>query len=360
MDLSICCARIPAAGETIDGDSFITNPGGKGANQAVAASRMGAPVTMVAAVGDDTFGSVLLGCLDGAGIDVSAVRTVTEVPTGTATIIRVDGDNRIILDHGANYCLSSADVCDAVDRFGEPGDVFLTQFECEPDATAAALAHAHDRGLFTMVNPAPARPIPDNFWRSVDYLCMNETECESITGDFPFGEPGDVFLTQFECEPDATAAALAHAHDRGLFTMVNPAPARPIPDNFWRSVDYLCMNETECESITGDFPFGPEDASMAARKIAGKGVSQVVVTLGSKGSYGYDRGEECFVPARCVDAVDTTAAGDTFIGAMVSGHLMGMGFRESMELATCASALTVQRVGAQQSIPSLAEVNASF
>ncbi len=291
MDLSICCARIPAAGETIDGDSFITNPGGKGANQAVAASRMGAPVTMVAAVGDDTFGSVLLGCLDGAGIDVSAVRTVTEVPTGTATIIRVDGDNRIILDHGANYCLSSADVCDAVDRFGEPGDVFLTQFECEPDATAAALAHAHDRGLFTMVNPAPARPIPDNFWRSVDYLCMNETECESITGDFPFG---------------------------------------------------------------------PEDASMAARKIAGKGVSQVVVTLGSKGSYGYDRGEECFVPARCVDAVDTTAAGDTFIGAMVSGHLMGMGFRESMELATCASSLTVQRVGAQQSIPSLAEVNASF
>lgn len=291
MDLSICCARIPAAGETIDGDSFITNPGGKGANQAVAASRMGAPVTMVAAVGDDTFGSVLLGCLDGAGIDVSAVRTVTEVPTGTATIIRVDGDNRIILDHGANYCLSSADVCDAVDRFGEPGDVFLTQFECEPDATAAALAHAHDR-----------------------------------------------------C----------------LFTMVNPAPARPIPDDFWRSVDYLCMNETECESITGDFPFGPEDASMAARKIAGKGVSQVVVTLGSKGSYGYDRGEECFVPARCVDAVDTTAAGDTFIGAMVSGHLMGMGFRESMELATCASALTVQRVGAQQSIPSLAEVNASF
>ena len=291
MDLSICCARIPAAGETIDGDSFITNPGGKGANQAVAASRMGAPVVMVAAVGDDTFGSVLLGCLDGAGIDVSAVRTVSEVPTGTATIIRVDGDNRIILDHGANHCLSARDVCDAVDRLGEPGDVFLTQFECDPDATAAALAHAHDRGLFTMVNPAPARAIPDGFWRSVDYLCMNETECEAITGDFPFG---------------------------------------------------------------------PEDASMAARKIAERGVSQVVVTMGSKGAYGYDRGEECFIPALRVEAVDTTAAGDTFIGAMVSGHLMGMGFRESMELATRASALTVQRVGAQQSIPSLAEVNASF
>lgn len=291
MDLSICCARVPAAGETIDGDSFITNPGGKGANQAVAASRMGAPVVMVAAVGDDTFGSVLLGCLDGAGIDISAVRTVPEVPTGTATIIRIDGDNRIILDHGANYCLSSADVRAAVDRFGEPGDVFLTQFECDPAATAAALAHAHNRGLFTMVNPAPARPIADDLWSSVDYLCMNETECESITGDFPFG---------------------------------------------------------------------PEDASMAARKIAGRGVSQVVITLGSKGAYGYDRGEECFVPALRVDAVDTTAAGDTFIGAMVSGHLMGMGFRESMELATRASALTVQRVGAQQSIPSLAEVNASF
>lgn len=142
--------------------------------------------------------------------------------------------------------------------------------------------------------------------------------------------------------------------------MVNPAPARAIPDGFWRSVDYLCMNETECETITGDFPFGPEDASMAARKIAERGVSQVVVTMGSKGAYGYDRGEECFIPAQRVEAVDTTAAGDTFIGAMVSGHLMGMGFRESMELATRASALTVQRVGAQQSIPSLAEVNASF
>ena len=85
MDLSICCSRIPAAGETIDGDSFITNPGGKGANQAVAAARMGAPVIMVASVGDDTFGSVLVGCLEGADIDTSFVRVETNVPTGTAT-----------------------------------------------------------------------------------------------------------------------------------------------------------------------------------------------------------------------------------------------------------------------------------
>ena len=291
MDLSICCSRIPAAGETIDGDSFITNPGGKGANQAVAAARMGAPVIMVASVGDDTFGSVLVGCLEGADIDTSFVRVETNVPTGTATIIRTDGDNRIILDHGANYCCSFEDVRCVIDSVGAPGDVFLTQFECEPAATAEALAYAHGRGLFTMVNPAPARDI----------------------------------------HPE-----------------------------FWGFVDYVCMNETECEAITGDYPFGPEDASLAAHKIAAFGVKQIVITLGSKGSYGYDRGEEFFVPAQKVRAVDTTAAGDTFIGSMVSANLMGMPFKEAMELATRASAITVQRPGAQQSIPSLNEVNGSL
>lgn len=290
MDLSICCDRIPAAGETIEGNSFITNPGGKGANQAVGAARMGAPVTMIGAVGDDMFGSVLLGCLDGADIDTTHVATVEHCASGTATIIRCDGDNRIVLDHGANFALDAPTVCAAIDEVAEPGDIFLVQFECEPDVTREALRHAHDKGLFTMVNPAPARNVPDELW--------------------PF-------------------------------------------------IDYLCMNETECEALTGDFPFGPEDASLAAHKIAAKGVSQVVVTLGSKGSYGLDGDDEHFVRAIPVHAVDTTAAGDTFIGAMVSAHLMGMGFKEAMELATKASSITVQRVGAQQSIPSLGEVQSA-
>ena len=141
---------------------------------------------------------------------------------------------------------------------------------------------------------------------------------------------------------------------------MNPAPARDIHPEFWGFVDYVCMNETECEAITGDYPFGPEDASLAAHKIAPFGVKQIVITLGSKGSYGYDRGEEFFVPAQKVRAVDTTAAGDTFIGSMVSANLMGMPFKGAMELATRASAITVQRAGAQQSIPSLNEVNSSL
>lgn len=287
MDLSVHCPRIPAAGETIGGDSFITTPGGKGANQAVAASRMGASVAMIAAVGADAFGSVLVAGLEEAGVDVSSVHAVSDCLTGTATIIRTDGDNRIILDHGANHRLSFEDVRSAIDAVGEAEDVFLAQFECDPLVTEEALVYAHERGLFTMLNPAPARPVPQRLWDAVDYVCLNETECEIIAGDVPLGH---------------------------------------------------------------------QEAAAAARKIAGCGVGQVVITLGAQGAYGYNCGEECFVPARKVVAVDSTAAGDTFIGAMVAARLLGMSFREAMELATLASAVTVQRVGAQASIPTLEEL----
>lgn len=288
MDLSINCDRIPDAGETMEGSGFITNPGGKGANQAVAAARLGAPVSFIGAVGDDPFGEVLIGCLEGANIDATHVQTSKELPTGTASIIRIDGNNRIILSHGANYALDKDEVLALIDEMGEPGDIFLAQFENEPQLTYAALQHAHNKGLFTMINPAPARKLPEDLW---------------------------------DC------------------------------------LDYVCINETECEILCGQYPYGLEDASAAAEKIHKKGPAQIVITLGDSGAFGRDGDEEFFVPARKVKALDTTAAGDTFIGAMIAGRAQGMSFKESMEFATKASSLTVSRLGAMQSIPSKTEVD---
>lgn len=287
MDLSINCERIPDAGETLAGSGFITNPGGKGANQAVAAARLGADVHFIGAVGDDAFGEVLIGCLEGANVDTAHVTTSKTLPTGTASIIRIDGNNRIILSHGANYALNKDAVLQTIDEVGEPGDIFLAQFENEPNLTHAALERAHKRSLFTMVNPAPAREIPKNVWPTLDYVCINETECE-----------------------------------------------------------ILC----------GQYPYGLEDAEEAAKKIRLRGPSQVVITLGSQGAFGCDVDGSFFVPARKVEALDTTAAGDTFIGAMIAGRSRGMSFAESMHYATKASSLAVSRLGAMQSIPSQAEV----
>lgn len=287
MDLSINCDRIPDAGETLAGSGFITNPGGKGANQAVAAARLGADVHFIGAVGDDAFGEVLIGCLEGANINTAHIFTSETLPTGTASIIRVDGNNRIILSHGANYALDKDAVLKTIDEVGEAGDIFLAQFENEPELTYAAL----------------------------------------------------------EC-----------AHKHGLFTMINPAPAREIPEDVWPNLDYVCINETECEILCGQYPYGLEDAAEAAKKIHAKGPSQVVITLGSQGAFGSDTEGSFFVPARKVEALDTTAAGDTFIGAMIAGRSRSMGFKESMEYATKASSLTVSRLGAMQSIPSQTEV----
>lgn len=292
MDLSIECDRMPAAGETISGHDFITNPGGKGANQAVAAARLGAEVRMVAAVGADGFGDELMAGLVAAGVDCAQVRRAEGTSTGVAVIVRSAGDNRIVLSAGANHLLGPADVASALDEAAEPGDVFLTQGECDPAATLAALAAARERGLYTILNPAPARPMPDEAWANVDLVCLNETECELMCGVLPEGEEG---------------CARAVAALRGL------------------------------------------------------GVGSVAITLGSAGSVGCEAGSDELVrvPARRAEVVDTTAAGDTFIGALAAGRAAGMGLVESMAWGSAAAALTVGRLGAQQAIPTAAEVEAT-
>ena len=187
MDLTIESERAPLQGETISGRGFFTNPGGKGANQAVAAAKSGAATYLVGAVGNDVFGDQLVATLAGYGVHCDAVRR-GDVETGVAVILRIDGDNRIVLSAGANGALLPGDAEAALDELAKADDVFLTQMECASEATLAALASAHRRGMYTIVNVAPPRELPPAAWHGLDLVCVNETECEALTGINPSDE----------------------------------------------------------------------------------------------------------------------------------------------------------------------------
>lgn len=290
MDLTVAVERVPSAGETVLGSDFLTNAGGKGGNQAVAAARLGADVLMIGAVGVDSFGDEMVSVLEGAGIDCSRIRHLDGVASGVGVIMRSAGDNRIVVASGANLVLSADEVTSDLKEAGRAGDVFLVQGECDPDATAAALHEAHGLGLYTVFNTAPASPVPDEVWRDVDLVCLNETECEVMCGILP----GD---------------------------------------------DGACR--------------------AAADRLRALGAGTVVITLGSQGSFavGPDGGE-LRVPAVPTQAVDTTGAGDTFIGALVAGKAQGLSLEESMRRGSAASSISVGRLGAQQAIPSVGEVEA--
>lgn len=288
MDLSIASPRMPEAGETLQGSGFLANAGGKGANQAIAAARLGAPVHMLAAVGTDVFGRELVDGLERAGIGCEDVRALEGVTTGVAVIVRTAGENRIVLSAGANHALSADDVSADLRRVGEKNDVFVTQGECDPDATIAALRAAHSLGLFTIFNPAPARAVPDDLWTCIDLVCLNETECQIMCGVLPVDEK-------------------------------------------------TCLR--------------------AARRLRDLGAGSVVITLGSSGSFAVGaNGATVRVPAASAEVVDTTGAGDTFIGALAAGRAKGLSLEESMRWGAAAAAVTVSRLGAQQSIPTAEEV----
>ena len=228
-----------------------------------------------------------------------------DAETGTATIIRCEGDNRIVLSPGANHALTGEDV-------------------------ACALR------------------------------CLVADELDGNVGELA-PAAGSVFVAQGECDLTATAVALSCAHGLGFYTVFNPAPACDLPAEAWPAVDLVCPNETECQVLTGILPTDDESCVAALNALLAKGAGAAVITLGGAGSVTLgDDGEPLRMPVLSSTVVDTTAAGDTFIGALAAARLEGLPLFECMAAGARASAVTVSRLGAQQSIPTRAEVERKF
>lgn len=286
MDLSIESDHIPLLGETVLGRGFIINPGGKGGNQAVAAAKLGASVVMIGSVGLDTFGDQMIASLAEQSIQCDRIERAETMPTGVAIITRVQGDNFITIDPGANFATTIESVRATLDDIADMGDVFLCQLECDFDTTMHALKDAHERGLYTVINPAPAQSLPEWVMPYLDMVVVNESECELLTGVYP--------------EDELTTRA---------------------------AMDMLIE----------------------------KGVGSVAVTLGERGSMVLSEGEFYVSVPPLTEAIDTTCAGDTYIGALVAGYARGLTMEDALEIATIASARATTIVGAQQSIPFLEE-----
>lgn len=292
MDLSIEADRMPRAGETVMGGAFLASPGGKGANQAVAAARMGAPTYMIAAVGADDFGAALVRGLEESGVDCTHVKRREDVATGTAIIVRSAGDNRIVVAAGANMTTSGAEAIAALDELIDSGAVGV----------------------------------------------------------------GSILVAQGECDLAATAALIIHAHRRGLYTIFNPAPACELPLEAWREVDLVCLNETECEALTGVLPVDDASCEQALALIDERTGGTSVITLGAGGSVNMSEEGFVHVPSCARAVVDTTAAGDTYLGALAAARASWFPVVDAMGPATFAAAIAVSRLGAQRSIPTEQEV----
>ena len=279
MDLVVNAPVLPGPGETVMGDRFVTVPGGKGANQAIAAARAGGGCAFIGAVGLDGFGEVLRQTLVASGVDVARLRSVPG-PSGVALIaVDVMGENLIVVAPGANATLTRLDVQDRMAV--EAADVLLCQLETPLPAVAQAAAAARTAGTTVVLNAAPARPLPAELLAAVDILVVNQHEAAVIAGS-----------SQDPLE--------------GLLALV----------------------------------------------------PRVVVTLGAAGAAYADReGTRLEVPAPKVEAVDTTASGDAFTGALAVAWSRGWPVAEALRWACAAGALCATRPGASTALPIAAEID---
>ncbi len=287
MDLVIQTVQMPKPGETVLGRNFQVIPGGKGANQAVAAARQGGDVTLVGRVGADGFGKRQQQCLNNEAIDLSFLTIDDEFSTGVA-VIAVDesGQNSIVVTAEAN------------------GQVGVQQIEASQEAIARA----------------------------------------------------DVLVCQLEIPFPAVARAIEIAHAHDVPVILNPAPASPVEPGLLENVSYLIPNEFEARMLSGIEVADVESARKSAQHLQQYGIKTVIVTLGDKGAYVADGDEYYYEAALSVEAVDTTAAGDVFVGSFAVALTEGRSVREAVKFAKHASALSVTKLGAQSSIPSRQEV----
>lgn len=286
-DMVVKVPHIPAPGETIMGTDFMTIPGGKGANQAVAAARAGAAVTFIACVSDDAFGKKAVENYRNDGIDTSCIKIQPGTHSGIALInVAEDGENSISVAPGANSYLSPEDV------------------------------HGFE---------------------------------EAFDG-------AKVVLAQLEIPMETVKAAAKIAYAKGIPFILNPAPGAVIPESLLNKLTIITPNETEAAIITGRKNFSEKDIPEMAGEISERGGTTALLTLGSKGVYLKTSDFEGMIPGHRVKAVDTTAAGDVFNGALATALAGEMAVKEAVDFAQRAAAISVTRMGAQPSAPTLDEI----
>jgi len=281
-DMVIKAEKFPLPGETLLGGEFFLFPGGKGANQAVAAARLGGKVIFVARVGNDIFGEQALQQFTAEGIVTDYIVKDSDRPSGVA-LITVDnkGENTIVVAQGSNGALSSDDVQKAEREF-EKSDIVLTQLETP---------------LQTILHVA------------------------KLVGKFR------------------------------KRLILNPAPGMKLPDDLFPSLYLITPNESETEVLTGISVKDNASIKQAAEKLKEKGVANVIITLGSEGAYLYNDAGGKHIPTRKVKAIDTTAAGDVFNGALAVALSEMKTLEEAVEFANHAAAISVTKMGAQASAP---------
>ena len=286
MDLVVSTEHFPLPGQTVMGKKFMTNFGGKGANQAVAASLLGGDVSFICKVGNDNYGREMIEKFQKDGIATQYITMTDQAATGIAVItVDANGENTIVVASGANSLLTSEDI-----RNAEP-----------------AIAHA------------------------------------------------DVLLMQLETPVEPLCTAAQMAHEKGKYVILNPAPApkKPLPTALLRHIDLIIPNETEATSITGVEITDLQSAEQALEALKKLGAKDAMITLGEKGVLAYEDGKVKLFPACKVHAIDTTAAGDTFCGALSVAICQGQEKKEAIAFANKAAAYTVQHEGAQCAMPHL-------